>query len=82
MAGVDGVKNKGFMMILNAKNMKPEFHATAPELSLFGIHNGFFDFNVGCSDPAGCVPKVPSSAGRPVFATMLVAVALFFFKMF
>ena len=75
-AGIDGVKEKGFIMILNAKNMRPEFHATAPELSLHGIHCGFFDFDTGCENPDGCVPEIPSSGRKPVFATVLLTAAL------
>ena len=47
---------KASIVILNAKDMKPEFIGLAPELGLFGLHSSFFPFDIGCSTD-DCTPK-------------------------
>jgi len=57
MSGIDGGREKGFLMVFNATNMDVILHATAPKLTLFGIHSKFFSFNVGCGDlDSDCSP--------------------------
>lgn len=45
--GVDGVKNKGFLAIIDAKTMTLISHMTAPGVARFGLHNRFFGLEVG-----------------------------------
>jgi len=55
MSGIDGANEKGFVMVFNATNLDLLYHATAPKLTLFGIHSKFFPFNIGCTDD-DCTP--------------------------
>merc|ERR1712004_352822 len=58
MSGIDGGKEKGYVIIYNAKNMDVLFHATAPRKTLFGVHSKFYSFTDGCSEPDGdCTPE-------------------------
>jgi len=57
MSGVDGGKEKGFLMIYNATNMDIIYHGTAPKMSLLGLHSKFFPFSVGCSQD-DCTPNI------------------------
>lgn len=45
--GVDGTKNKGFLVVIDAKTMTLISHVTAHAEAKFGIHNRFFDLSVG-----------------------------------
>lgn len=45
--GVDGSKQKAFMVVIDAKTMKLMGHVTAPDLALFGLHNRFYPLSVG-----------------------------------
>ena len=47
---------KASIVILNAKDMKPEFIGLAPELGLFGLHSSFYPFDIGCSTD-DCTPQ-------------------------
>merc|ERR1719402_194110 len=49
MSGIDGGRQKGFLMIYDAKTMEVLLHATAPKITLFGVHSKFYPFDVGCS---------------------------------
>jgi len=40
--GVDGRKQKAFMVVVDARTMTLISHVTAPDLALFGIHERFF----------------------------------------
>lgn len=40
--GVDGVKQKAFMVIVDARTMTLMAHLTAPDLALLGLHERFF----------------------------------------
>merc|ERR1712004_435366 len=58
MSGIDGGKEKGYVIVYNAKNMDVLFHATAPRKTLFGVHSKFYSFTDGCSQPDGdCTPE-------------------------
>jgi len=58
MSGIDGGKEKGYVIIYNAKTMEVLFHATAPRKTLFGVHSKFYSFTDGCSQPDGdCTPE-------------------------
>merc|ERR1712223_530320 len=58
MSGIDGGKEKGYVIIYNAKNMDVLFRATAPRKTLFGVHSKFYSFTDGCSQPDGdCTPE-------------------------
>ena len=54
--GIDGQKQKGFVQVYNATNMELMTHATAPKLTLFGIHSRFYPFDIGCEEE-DCTPK-------------------------
>merc|ERR1712106_1025364 len=56
VSGIDGGREKGFLMVYNATNMDVLLHATAPKLTLFGVHSKFFPFNVGCIEK-DCTPE-------------------------
>lgn len=49
--GVDGTKNKGFLVVIDAKTMTLISHVTAHAEAKFGIHNRFFDMSVGNTVP-------------------------------
>ena len=53
MSGIDGGKEKGYVIVYNAKTMEVLFHATAPRKTLFGVHSKFYSFTDGCSQPGG-----------------------------
>jgi len=55
MSGIDGGREKGFIMVFNATNLELIYHATAPKLTLFGVHSKFFHFDVGC-EAEDCTP--------------------------
>ena len=38
-SGIDGGRERGFLMIYDAATMELLFHATAPRKTLFGIHS-------------------------------------------
>ncbi|XP_045174041.2 carotenoid isomerooxygenase-like [Mercenaria mercenaria] len=50
--GVDGRKNKAFMVVVDAKTMSLIGHVTAPDIALLGIHNRFFPLHVGTMQTA------------------------------
>ena len=60
MSGIDGGKQKGFVIIYNATNMEVLLHATAPKKTLFGVHSRFFSFTDGCSKD-DCTPALAAS---------------------
>ena len=60
MSGVDGDKEKGFIMVYNATNMEELYYGTAPKKTLLGLHSKFFPFHVGCSQD-DCTPHSSSS---------------------
>jgi len=58
MSGIDGGKEKGYVIIYNAADMKEIFRATSKRKTLFGVHSKFYSFTDGCSQPGGdCTPK-------------------------
>jgi hypothetical protein len=75
MSGIDANTEKAFILILNAKNMKPEYQGLAPELGLMGLHSEFYPYNVGCSKES-CVPLIDSSASK-VAASLMIFAATF-----
>ena len=60
MSGLDGKQGKGCIMVFNATNMEVILHATAPKLTLFGIHSKFYTFDEGCG-VEDCTPQVGST---------------------
>ena len=60
MSGVDGDKEKGFIMVLNATNMEELYYGTAPKKTLLGLHSKFYPFHVGCSQD-DCTPHSSGS---------------------
>ena len=60
MSGVDGGKEKGFIMVYNASNMEELYYGTAPKKTLLGLHSKFYPFHVGCSQD-DCTPHSSSS---------------------
>ncbi|XP_060575784.1 carotenoid isomerooxygenase-like [Ruditapes philippinarum] len=48
--GVDGIKHKAFMIIVDARTMMMIAHVTAPDIALFGQHSRFFPMTVGKPD--------------------------------
>ena len=57
MSGIDGGKEKGYVIVYNATDMEEIFRATAPRKTLFGVHSKFFSFTDGCWQPGGdCTP--------------------------
>jgi carotenoid cleavage dioxygenase-like enzyme len=71
MSGIDANSEKAFILILNAKNMKPEYKGLAPELGLFGVHSEFYPYNVGCSKDS-CMPMIQSSAHTRITISLLM----------
>ena len=66
MSGIDGAKEKGYVIVYNAKDMEEVFRATAPRKTLFGVHSKFFSFTDGCWQPGGdCTPSSDSSTSNP-----------------
>ena len=58
MSGIDGGKEKGYVIIYNAPDMKEIFRATSTRKTLFGVHSKFYSFTDGCHQPGGdCTPK-------------------------
>jgi len=68
MSGIDGGRSKGFLMVYNASNMEVLLHATAPKLSLFGVHSKFFPFTVGCTED-DCTPSSTTTTTKPSTTT-------------
>ena len=60
MPGVDGGKEKGFIMIYNATTMEVLYQGLAPKMSLFGLHSKFYPFHVGCSQN-DCTPETKAT---------------------
>ena len=56
MSGVDGGKEKGFIIVYNATNMEEIYRGTAPKKTLLGLHSKFYPFHVGCSQD-DCTPS-------------------------
>ena len=62
VSGIDGGRQKGFVVIYNATDMEVLFHATAPKKTLFGVHSKFFTFTEGCSEAdRDCTPPTVST---------------------
>ena len=62
ISGIDGGRQKGFVMIYNATNMEVLFHDTAPKKTLFGAHSKFFTFTEGCLEAdIDCTPPTDST---------------------
>ena len=61
MSGLDGRRGKGCIMVFNATNMEVVLHATAPKLTLFGIHSKFYSFDEGCG-VEDCTPLAESGS--------------------
>jgi len=57
ISGIDGGREKGFLMVFNATNLERLYHATAPKLTLFGVHAKFFPFDAGCEED-DCTPGI------------------------
>ena len=57
ISGIDGEQEKGFLMVFNATNLEQIYHATAPKLTLYGVHAKFFPFDIGCEED-DCTPGV------------------------
>jgi len=55
ISGIDGEQKKGFIMMFNATNLERVYHATAPKLTLYGVHAKFFPFDEGCEED-DCTP--------------------------
>ena len=61
-SGIDGGRERGFIMIYDAATMELLFHGTAPKKTLFGIHSKFYPFDVGCSTMDNdCTPPATST---------------------
>ena len=59
VSGIDGGKQKGFVVVYNASDMEVLLHATAPKKTLFGVHSKFFAFIEGCSEEdRDCTPTI------------------------
>ena len=56
MGGIDARKKVGFLMVYDASNMELLYHASAPRLTLQGIHAKFYPFEAGCS-VEDCTPN-------------------------
>ena len=56
MSGVDGGREKGFIIMYNATNMEELYRGTAPKKTLLGLHSKFYPFHVGCSQD-DCTPS-------------------------
>merc|ERR1711953_1386228 len=48
MSGIDGGKEKGYVIVYDATNMEVLYHATSPRKTLFGVHSKFYSFTDGC----------------------------------
>jgi len=86
VSGIDGGREKGFLMVYNATTMDVLLHATAPKLTLFGVHSKFFPFNVGCIEGDCTPPEVttnenekttPENAANPNFSLSLLSFVSF-----
>ena len=66
---------KASIVILNAKDMKPEFIGLAPELGLFGLHSSFFPFDIGCSTD-DCTPDSADSSANSLLTTHALIIFL------
>ena len=64
MSGVDGEQERGFLMLWDAASLELLYHATAPQLTLFGVHTKFFPFTVGC-EQEDCTPQEGTSTTNP-----------------
>ena len=71
VSGIDGEKRKGFLRVYNASSMELVTHATAPKLTLFGIHSRFYPFDVGCEQD-DCTPEDFSSTTEQQFSSTTV----------
>ena len=61
MSGIDGGKEKGYVIVYDATNMEVLYHATSPRKTLFGVHSKFYPFDIGCSKIDGdCTPPPPT----------------------
>ena len=70
-SGIDGGRERGFLMIYDAATMELLYHATAPKKTLFGIHSKFYPFDVGCSTMDGdCTPPPATVPGEKAAASM------------
>ena len=69
MSGVDGRQGKGFLMIYNASTMELMLHATAPKLTLLGLHSRFYRFDQGCEFD-DCSPDVGSTVSSTAGSTV------------
>jgi len=85
MSGIDGGREKGFLMVYNATTMDVVLHATAPKLTLFGVHSKFFPFTVGCKE-SDCTPNdsstedptTPANSRSSNFSFSIVTSLVFF----
>ena len=68
---LDAKSGKSNILVLWAKNMKVEFKASAPEMGLFGLHSGFFPFDVGCSKDS-CIPQQGSGASKVNYLSLFI----------
>ena len=64
-SGIDGGRERGFVMMYDAATMELLFHATAPKKTLFGIHSKFYSFDVGCSTMDNDCTPPPATATTP-----------------
>ena len=87
-SGIDGGRERGFLMIYDAATMELLFHATAPRKTLFGIHSKFYPFDIGCSTvdgdctPPPATPAVPgenAAAGKDMRGYSILAAIAFIF---
>ena len=61
LSGIDGGRERGFLMVFDGMTMDLLFHATAPKKTLFGIHSKFYPFDIGCAQIDGdCTPPPPT----------------------
>ena len=84
VSGIDGGRQKGFVVVYNATDMEVLLHATAPKKTLFGVHSKFFSFTEGCSEvDRDCTPPntettttTPADSGTSSFLPSLLLLAM------
>lgn len=62
---IDGIAEKSNILILWAKNMKPQYKGQAPGLGLVGLHSAYFDYSVGCTKE-NCRPTIDDSSAEKI----------------
>ena len=75
MSGIDGVLERGFVMMWDAASLELLYHGTAPHLTLFGVHAKFFPFSVGC-EKEDCSPQEDTQSLSTTAVPSLLAALL------